>query len=101
MRELNDVFPGTDRIYFTDFDFKPVIRTGAGRIVANGYARDRRDIVKLDQRLVGDLFGMLQRMDVDGCSFVANRLAAAICTVDGCNYDALHPEDIRESIVNR
>ena len=59
----------------------PTDTTGAGDSFASGF-----------------LFGIIQKLDVAKCAFVANRIAAAICTVDGCNYDALRPEEIRQSI---
>lgn len=62
---------------------EPTDTTGAGDAFAAGF-----------------LFGVLQRLDVVKCAFTANRIAAAICTVDGCNYDALRPEEIRRSLVD-
>lgn len=57
----------------------PLDTTGAGDAFAGGF-----------------LFGLIQRQPVAVCASVANRLAGGIVTVDGCNYDALRPEEVAE-----
>jgi sugar/nucleoside kinase (ribokinase family) len=51
--------------------------TGAGDAFAGGY-----------------LFGLIQKLSPENCARIANRLAGGIVTVDGCNYDALDPEEV-------
>lgn len=57
----------------------PLDTTGAGDAFAGGF-----------------IFGLLQRQPVAVCARIANRIAGGIVTVDGCNYDALRPEDVAE-----
>lgn len=52
LRELNRLFPGTDRIYFTEFTFMDGSdKASAGRIRASGFAANRTEIARLKQRL--------------------------------------------------
>ena len=67
-----------DRVFESPaYPAQPLDTTGAGDAFAGGY-----------------LFGCIQKQSVDICARVANRLAAGIVTVDGCNYDALDPGEI-------
>jgi len=63
MNELNDAFPGTDRIYFTEFRFRGL--SGGNdqrlRIEAVGYAVDRRDVEILKQQLADRNYNVLPK----------------------------------------
>ncbi|MFW5784191.1 MAG: PfkB family carbohydrate kinase [Spirochaetota bacterium] len=55
--------------------------TGAGDAFASGY-----------------LFGVAQRLEARRCAQVANIIAAAIVSVDGCNFDAVDGERVRAAL---
>jgi hypothetical protein len=61
MTELNEILQGTDRIYLADYRFSPPSGADAslGRIQAAGFARSRRDVEQLYQRLAERNFRVL------------------------------------------
>lgn len=51
IQRLNQILPGTGRIYLVEYRFRPSSGKTAGRIQADGFARSRRDVEQLYQDL--------------------------------------------------
>ena len=48
---LNQVLPGTDRVYLTDFRMSPVAADHAAQLQATGFAKTRHDVQQLNRHL--------------------------------------------------
>jgi hypothetical protein len=51
MSNMNEILPGTDRIYLRDCQFKTLPAASQAQVQATGYAKSRRDVEELYQRL--------------------------------------------------
>jgi type IV pilus assembly PilM-like protein len=51
MANMNEILPGTDRIFLRDCQFKTLAAASLAQVQATGYATSRRDVEELYQRL--------------------------------------------------
>ena len=73
------VSDGGERIAAPGFPVQAVDTTGAGDAFASGY-----------------LYGLLRGLEARRCARLANRLAACIVSIEGCDYDSLVAEGMLE-----
>ncbi len=101
LQALTRVRGPRERVLRAAAAFAPTVAMKTGRrgcmvlhkgtmVTADAYPAERIDTTGAgDAFAAGYLYGLLSGMDAAACAAVANIVAAAIVSVDGCNYDAL------------
>lgn len=74
-----------------------LVRCGAATVAVAGYRVQPRDTTGAGDSFAGGyLYGTARGWPLKRCAQLANRIAAAVVTVEGCRYDGIDPAIIQE-----